>query len=81
MQNVNSISLHARSYHEVPQGHGATTLNMEYYIKAANMIARDIKNPHFFCFSDNIDWLKASLKIQYPVTLSPTVGWMRNVEL
>ena len=69
MRDVNSISLHARSYHEVPREDGATTLSMDYYSKAVNIIARNIDNPHFFCFSDNPEWLRENLKLDFPITI------------
>lgn len=70
IQNVNSISLHGRSYHEVPQADedGSGLVSMNYYSKAADFIAQRIDNPHFFCFSDDLDWLMANLNINYPLT-------------
>jgi len=69
MRDVNSVSLHTRSYCEVPLKHGATTLGMDYYNKAVNIIARNVDNPHFFCFSDNPGWMKDNLKLDSPVTI------------
>jgi len=68
MVNLNAVSLHVRSYSEVPKEHGATTLSIDYYQKATKMIAQNISNPHFFCFSDNQVWLKEKMKFEYPVT-------------
>ena len=41
---------------------------MDYYNRAAHSIAQHVEEPHFFCFSDDLDWLKASLKIEFPLT-------------
>jgi hypothetical protein len=68
IQEVNSISLHGRSYFEVPPADSGSPFNMDYYSNAADLIAQKIDNPHFFCFSDNPDWLKANLRINYPLT-------------
>ena len=69
IQNVNSISLHGRSYCEVPakDKNGSPEVS-DYYSKAADLIAQHIDNPHFFCFSDNLEWLKKNLKIPFPLT-------------
>lgn len=68
IQNVNSISLHGRSYREVPSVDGSPTFNMDYYSKASDYIARHVDNPHFFCFSDELDWLMKNLRIDFPLT-------------
>lgn len=68
IQKVNSVSLHSRSYRELPPEDGSTALGMDYYSKAVDYIAQHIDNPHFFCFSDNPEWLKANLRIKFPLT-------------
>ena len=40
----------------------------DYYIKAIDLIAKRIKSPHFFIFSDDIEWCKENVKITYPIT-------------
>lgn len=68
IQNVNAISLHWRSYCDVPPVDGSPALSVDYYSKAVDLIAQHIDNPHFFCFSDDIDWLRINLKIKFPLT-------------
>jgi len=68
IQNVNAVSLHWRSYREVPPEDGSPALSVDYYNKAIDIIAKKVEDPHFFCFSDNLEWLKANLNINYPVT-------------
>lgn len=68
IRNVNSICLHFRSYCEVPRTDVSQVWSTNYYSKAADLIARQIDNPHFFCFSDKLDWLRTNLKIAYPLT-------------
>jgi len=41
---------------------------MNYYTKAANLIAQHVDKPHFFCFTDDLDWLRTNLRIEFPVT-------------
>ena len=68
INNANAISLHWRSYSEVPPIDGSPALNVDYYKKAIEHITQKINNPHFFCFSDHPDWLKANLDIDFPLT-------------
>lgn len=68
IQNANSISLHGRSYREVPPADRGPAFDMDYYRKAAHLIAQHVDNPHFFCFSDDLDWLRANLRIEFPLT-------------
>lgn len=62
----NSVSLHIRrgDYVSNPEAnavHGTCDLN--YYHKAIEIIKKEIENPVFFIFSDDIDWAKENLKI------------------
>lgn len=67
--NTNSISLHVRrgDYINLQEIHGLCDL--QYYKNAINYMAGKIENPHFFLFSDDIDWVKENLKIDYPYTV------------
>lgn len=72
IKNTNSISLHIRrgdyiSLEHVNNTHGICSL--EYYKKAIDYITSKIKNPHFYIFSDDINWVKENLKIDYPYTI------------
>jgi hypothetical protein len=46
--------------------HGVCSL--EYYSKAADMIAGMVERPHFFVFSDDPQWAQDNLKLEYPIT-------------
>ncbi len=41
---------------------------IEYYHEAVKIIASKATNPHFFIFSDSIEWVKENFKIDYPMT-------------
>lgn len=43
-------------------------LPMEYYYTAIRQMVQDLKNPHFFIFSDDITWVKKNFHIPYEVT-------------
>ncbi len=67
----NSISLHVRrgdylKMKDAVNGHGLCSL--EYYNNAIKYISEEVLNPHFYVFSDDINWVKNSLKIPFPVT-------------
>lgn len=64
-----SVSLHVRrgDYVSNPlynQVHGACPL--EYYEAAVELIAKEVSNPHFFVFSDDLEWTKRNLILGYP---------------
>lgn len=69
---TNSISLHVRrgdyvTLESANKFHGICSL--DYYEKAIKYIAKKVKNPHFFLFSDDIEWVIQNLKIDYPFTV------------
>lgn len=70
MAMKNSVAIHIRRGDYVSNAvtnefHGLCGL--EYYYKCIANIAKMIKNPTFYVFSDDIDWCKEHLKIDYSV--------------
>lgn len=70
--STNSVSIHIRrgdyvtlDYVNKLQG----ICPLKYYQKAIKRIAKKVENPHFFIFSDDIDWVRENLKIDYPYTV------------
>lgn len=64
VERKNSISLHIRrgdysNVAEIKNVHGLLPLN--YYEKSVEYISKQIGNPHFFIFSDDIEWAKYNL--------------------
>lgn len=71
IEHTASISIHIRRGDYVKNSktnsfHG--TCPITYYEQAIKIIEEKISNPEFFIFSDDIDWVKANLKIKYPIT-------------
>jgi hypothetical protein len=71
INSTNSVSLHVRrgDYITNPSAsvlHG--TCSLEYYNKAIKHITDNIDNPHFFLFSDDIEWVKSNIQINNQVT-------------
>lgn len=67
IKSKNSVSLHVRRGDYVEnsktnQVHG--TCSLDYYKKAIEYIKKNVKNPHFFIFSDDIDWCKENIKLR-----------------
>ncbi len=76
------ISIHVRrgdyiKLESANKHHG--TCSLDYYKKAVEYISRRIKSPHFFLFSDDIEWVIKNLKIEYPFTVvdfNHDKGWL-----
>ena len=70
MQNVQSVNICVRRGDFVtdPKAnltHGVCSL--DYYYHCIEQINLKIERPHFFVFSDDIDWCRNNLKVKYPV--------------
>jgi hypothetical protein len=67
----NSISIHIRrsdfvnnKFHDI---HGTCSIN--YYYDAIKHIVSIVRDPVFFIFSDDIEWARTNLTLQYPYEL------------
>lgn len=82
INSTESVSLHIRRGDYVTlqcskDFHGLCPL--DYYQKAIEYIAKKVKKPHFYLFSDDIDWIVKNLKIDYPYTIinfNQDKGWL-----
>lgn len=66
---TNAVSLHIRrgDYVDNPKAnaiHGLCTLN--YYKMAIQYIAERVAQPAFFVFSDDINWAKSNIRMEFP---------------
>jgi hypothetical protein len=71
ISSVRAISLHIRrgdyvSNTATNQIHG--TCSLEYYHQAIDIIIKKVDKPYFFVFSDNSEWAKKNIIIDYPIT-------------
>jgi hypothetical protein len=79
INSKNSVSIHIRrgdyiTNNETSKVHG--NLGLKYYNTAINHILKNENNPHFFIFSDDIEWVRTNFKIDQSYTyvvLSPGV--------
>ncbi len=85
IKNTNSVSIHFR------RGNYATNdgirnifglVGLEYYKQAVENILSSVKNPHFFIFTNDSEWVKSNFKIEdYPVTYVSDLGFKNHEEL
>jgi hypothetical protein len=71
IKKENSICLNVRRGDYVTVESSIKThgfIGTDYYSKGIDLIASKIQNPHFYVFSDEIEWCMDNLKINYPHT-------------
>jgi hypothetical protein len=69
IRQVSAVSLHVRrgDYVKNPETNATHGLcSLDYYLVAIQYIAERVERPHFFIFSDDMDWVKDNLKIGFP---------------
>lgn len=65
ISETTSVGIHVRRGLYVKMGYD---LPSSYFESAVLRIASKVKDPHFFIFSDDIEWVKNNVSIQYPST-------------
>lgn len=73
MQQENSVSLHVRRGDYVWQGY--VLLTNDYYDKAIEYMLANVDNPHFYIFSNDMNWVKENIKLNVPHTF---VDWNKK---
>lgn len=70
IEKSNAVSLHIRrtDFQNSNSNNTHGTCTLDYYKKAAKYISTKIKEPHFFVFSDDINWAKENLKLPFQLT-------------
>ena len=63
---TNSISIHIRRGDYVKLQHINGLCGLDYYAKAIEFMAKNTISPHFFIFSDDIQWVRDNLKTDFP---------------
>lgn len=65
----NSVSIHIRRADYVTDANANKTLgtcSAEYYTKAVDILVQKVTDPHFFVFSDDHEWVRKHITINYP---------------
>jgi hypothetical protein len=81
--STNAVSLHIRrgDYVSNPRfSRKFGTCSLQYYQSAVTRVAAKVRDPCFFVFSDDIDWARDNLRLQYPVTFVAHNGADRDYE-
>ncbi len=71
MRTGNSVSLHIRrgDYFSVPKHRKTFGVPLdEYARRAMRFIAERVENPHFYVFSDELDWVREHVRFEHPAT-------------
>lgn len=68
IQNTNAICLNVRRT-DFLKVDNLNTTNKDYFLNAAKYLANEVNNPHFYIFSDDIEWCRKELKLSSPTTL------------
>ena len=63
IENTNAVCLHAR------RNEYEHALPAVYYKRAIEYLSRRINKPHFFCFSDNPNWIKKNIPFNFPFSV------------
>lgn len=83
IKSCQAISLHIRrgdyvNNAQTLEKHGVCDL--DYYYRAIAYVGERISDPSFFIFSDDPDWAKENLKIDYPMTFISNNDASKNYE-
>lgn len=68
IRNTNSVSIHVRRGDYVSNSETRAlydVCNLQYYSRAIDYIVENVENPIFFVFSDDIEWVKQNLEINF----------------
>lgn len=70
IEKANSVSLHIRrtDFQNTISNNTHGICSLDYYDKAVKFISTKFTDPHFFVFSDDINWAKENLKLPYQLT-------------
>ena len=70
MASCESVSVHVRWGYKVTDKDGfhERCCDTDYYAKCVQVIGERLKEPHIFVFSDNPEWARKNLALEYPTT-------------
>ncbi|MFK8006492.1 MAG: alpha-1,2-fucosyltransferase [Saprospiraceae bacterium] len=65
LQNSNSVCLNVRRT-DFLKVDTLNTTNEKYFFRAAKYIAERVENPVFYIFSDDVEWCRDNIRLDYP---------------
>lgn len=69
IKQKNSVSLHVRRGDYVKLAHIYGVCDEKYYNQAVQYIQNQITEPHFFLFSDDVEWVRNNIVLNSPYTI------------
>lgn len=84
MQNSNSVCIHIRRGDFLSKQYADTLANiatLKYYQTAINYIKKNVPNPSFFIFSDDIEWCKNNLSLPHATYIDWNTGKSSYIDL
>lgn len=69
INKVNAVCVHVRRGDYVNYTESFNCSNVDYFTDGSNHIFKSTINPHFFVFSDDIEWCKKNIKFEYNFTI------------
>jgi len=81
IDSSSSVCIHVRhGDNATPKASQHGILPLNYYHKAMEDLIKTIKSPHFYVFSDDTEWAKESLRLDFPSTFVSHNGDEKNYE-
>ncbi len=68
IQSTNAVCLNVRRTDFLKVAELNTT-NLDYFLNGAKYIAERVEQPHFYIFSDDIEWSRDNIKLGHPTTV------------
>lgn len=84
MKSENSIAIHFRKGKDyLTYSKFQNTCTIEYYRAAINIIRSHVKNPIFYVFTDNKEWVEENFHdVEYTIiNHNPAIGWGNHFDL
>ena len=79
--SLSSVCIHVRhGDNATPKASQHGVLPLSYYYKAMEDLIKTVKSPHFYVFSDDTEWAKESLRLDFPSTFVSHNGDEKNYE-
>lgn len=66
IQSSNAICLNVRRT-DFLKVDTLNTTNKDYFLRAAKHLANSVENPHFFIFSDDVEWCRENIILDHPL--------------
>lgn len=77
---VHTLIRRGDNAHNPPSMRSFGLVPLDYYYTAADRIASEVAEPHFYVFSDDPDWAQANFRLNFPTTFVTHNDDWRNYE-